>query len=130
MNRKKTFLKIILAITIIFLIFNNVFTSEVNATENFGSIPGLGDLDEYKAGGGSSASFNDIVKNIVGIIRIVGSIISVVVLVALGIKYMIGSIEERAEYKETMRPYLIGAILLFGISNVTDLLYRIGANLF
>ena len=29
---------------------------------------------------------------------------------------MTGSVEERAEYKKTMMPYLIGAFLLFGIT--------------
>ena len=38
-----------------------------------------------------------------------------VVLVAfLGIKYMLGSAEEKAEYKKDMIPYLVGAFLLFG----------------
>lgn len=41
----------------------------------------------------------------------------------LGIKYMMGSIEERASYKKSMLPYFIGAILLFGAVNITAVLY-------
>ena len=36
----------------------------------------------------------------------------------IGIRYMLGSVEEKAQYKETMTPYLIGAVLVFGITNV------------
>ena len=55
-------------------------------------------------------------NTIIGAIRTVGTIISVAVFAVLGIKYMTGSVEERAEYKKTMMPYLIGAFLLFGIT--------------
>ena len=39
----------------------------------------------------------------------------------LGVKYMMGSAEERAEYKKSMLPYLIGAILLFGASAIANM---------
>lgn len=57
-------------------------------------------------------------NTIIGAVQVVGSIISVAVLAIIGIKYMTGSVEEKAEYKKTLMPYLIGAILLFGISNI------------
>ena len=44
--------------------------------------------------------------------------VSVITLVVLGIKYMVGSIEERAEYKKSMIPYLIGAFLIGTILQV------------
>ncbi|MEI3401230.1 MAG: hypothetical protein V8R51_02250 [Clostridia bacterium] len=43
----------------------------------------------------------------------VGIVLSVVILIILGIKYMMGSAEEKAEYKKTMIPYLIGAVSVF-----------------
>ena len=44
-------------------------------------------------------------------------IISVAILSIIGIKYMTGSVEEKAEYKKTMLPYVIGAVILFGITS-------------
>ena len=41
----------------------------------------------------------------------------------LGIKYMLGSLEERASYKRSMLPYIVGAVLLFGGVNITSALY-------
>ena len=60
---------------------------------------------------------------IVGLIRVVGTIASVGMLIVLGIKYLMGSAEERAEYKKTLFPYFIGAILIFGASNLTQVIY-------
>ena len=41
----------------------------------------------------------------------------------LGIKYMLGSVEEKASYKKSMMPYLIGSVLIFGAVNVTATIY-------
>ena len=60
---------------------------------------------------------------IVGIIRVVGTIAAVAMLIVLGIKYMMGSAEERAEYKKTLFPYFIGAILIFAATNLADIIY-------
>ena len=60
---------------------------------------------------------------IVGLIRVVGTIVAVGMIIVLGIKYMMGSAEERAEYKKTLFPYMVGAILIFGASNLTQIVY-------
>lgn len=64
-------------------------------------------------------------NNLISIITTIGSIISVVVLVVLGIKYMMGSAEEKAEYKKTLLPYLIGALLLFAASTIASVVFSI-----
>lgn len=68
-------------------------------------------------------------NTIIGIIQIIGTIISVLVLAILGIKYMIGSAEERAEYKKSMKPYLIGAVMVFAITNFLGIIAPIAKNL-
>ena len=50
-------------------------------------------------------------NNIVKILQTAGVVLSVVILIVLGIKYMLGSAEEKAEYKKTMMPYVIGCLL-------------------
>ena len=47
----------------------------------------------------------------------IGIVVSVIVLIIIGIKYMMGSVEEKAEYKKTMIPYIVGAFLV-GSSSV------------
>ncbi len=63
-------------------------------------------------------------EKIIGAIQAVGSLISVGALVYIGIRYMIGSTEEKAMYKETMLPYLVGAILVFLGSNIVGAIYN------
>ena len=62
-------------------------------------------------------------SSVLGIIRVVGTIVAVGMIIVLGIKYMMGSAEERAEYKKTLFPYFIGAVLIFGASNLADMIY-------
>lgn len=37
---------------------------------------------------------------------------------------MMGSAQEKAEYKKTMIPYLIGAVLIFAASNIAGWIYN------
>lgn len=53
-----------------------------------------------------------------------GVVLSVIVLAVLGIKYMLGSAEEKAEYKKTLMPYIIGAALVFGASTIATIVYN------
>ena len=72
--------------------------------------------------GTASSASGDIQKlgnRIIGVLQAVGIVVSVVVVIVLGIKYMMGSVEEKAEYKKTMMPYLIGAALIFAASAIS-----------
>ena len=62
-------------------------------------------------------------NSIMGIIQVVGIVIAVVILMIIGIKYMMGSAEEKAEYKKTMIPYIVGAILIFAASTIANVAY-------
>ena len=63
-------------------------------------------------------------QTIISYISIAGIVISVIVLLILGIKYMIGSASEKAEYKKTMIPYLVGAVLIFGASAIAQVIVK------
>lgn len=83
--------------------------------------------DKYKPGSIKDSEVGELLAKgniIVGVIQVVGSIISVVALVIIGIKYMTGSLEEKAEYKKTMIPYIIGATMLFAASNLVQAIYE------
>lgn len=68
-------------------------------------------------------------NQIIGIITTVGVVVAVVILLVLGIKYMMGSASEKAEYKKTMIPYLVGAILIFGASAITQVVVSIASGI-
>ena len=66
---------------------------------------------------------------IMGIVQTVGVVVAVVILMVLGIKYMMGSAEEKADYKKTMIPYVIGAILIFGATTIANMVYNFATGL-
>ena len=68
-------------------------------------------------------------NSIIGILQVVGIVLSVIVLIVLGIKYMMGSAEEKAEYKKTMMPYIVGAALIFAASAFAQVIYQFFANI-
>ena len=63
-------------------------------------------------------------NSIIGILQVVGIVLSVIVLIVIGIKYMMGSAEEKAEYKKTMMPYIVGAALIFAASAFAQVIYQ------
>ena len=78
---------------------------------------------------GDATQYKSMVKNIVGYINVIGVIISVIILIVLGIKYMLGSVEEKAEYKKTMMGYVIGALMIFSTTTIANILYNIGLSI-
>lgn len=68
-------------------------------------------------------------KAIVSVTRVLGVVVAVVVLLILGIKYMIGTTQERADYKKTMVPYIIGAIIIFASTTIVGVIYDLTTSL-
>ena len=71
----------------------------------------------------------EIGNKIIGTIQVIGSIVSVIAIMIIGIRYMACSVEEKAQYKETMGPYFIGAVLVFGITTALRIVYDIAQSL-
>ena len=80
-------------------------------------------INPVTTGNGTTAA-TGIGNKIIGILQVVGILISVIVLMILGIKYMMGSAEEKAEYKKTFIPFIIGAILVFAASALANVIYE------
>ncbi len=58
----------------------------------------------------------DFIDTLTDAVRIIGVFVAVGALMVIGIKYVTGSIEEKANYKKTMIPYIVGCFVLFGAS--------------
>lgn len=63
---------------------------------------------------GDWTSFNDLA----GILWGAGVFIVLICGTILGIKYMFSSVEEKANIKENMRPYIIGAVIILGALSI------------
>ena len=92
------------------------FTTVANATA--GDVANI--FQKAEESNVDTGDMTTVAGNIVNIITWVGIIVAIIVLLVLGIKYMMGSAAEKAEYKKTMIPYLVGAVLIFGASAIVQ----------
>ncbi len=118
MNKTMKILSIVLMAIMLVASISTISMADVDAGGIAGQLTGT-----------ETGASNDVVNignQIIGILTTVGVVVAVVVLLILGIKYMMGSASEKAEYKKTMIPYLVGAILIFGASAITKVVVGIG----
>ena len=106
--------KILVVMLLVLMTMTMFMSVTVNASTDSAS-----KVDDLFNGGSVQVDgINNVGKNIISIITTIGIIVAVIVLLILGIKYMMGSASEKAEYKKTMIPYLVGAVLIFGASAI------------
>jgi len=64
-----------------------------------------------------------LVNKILGFIQW-GTLIGGVILVAvLGVKYMMGSLEEKSQYQKSFVPLIVGIVVVFGASTIAKVLF-------
>ena len=104
LNRKK-----IISIALIVITILSIATQVMAVDPN--------QYDPRGKGGRSNLSLNK-AGQVLGYIRLVGIIVAVASLMVIGIKFMLASAEEKAEYKKKMIPYIIGFIMLIAIISI------------
>ena len=118
--KNKTLLKTLKIITILAIIIF-LFTPICLA----GGTPTTIDPNEWKPDDLEMQDYDEVVDVavvIIAVIRYVGVAVSIIVLLIIVIKYMTGTVQEKAEYKKTMIPYLIGVFIFFALSQILPLI--------
>ena len=121
-QRKKLFTIFILILSVL-----AIFSSTCMAIND-----PITDPNAYKPGNINASDANVVTSKagvIFNVISSLGIITAVITIVVIGIKYMIGSVEEKAEYKKTMIPYLIGVVMIGSISGILRLIASLAANI-
>ena len=62
---------------------------------------------------------------ILGIIQVIGAFVCVGALMIIGIRSMIGSAEQKSVIKNSMPGYIVGVILLAGVTTLPSIIYNI-----
>ena len=62
---------------------------------------------------------------VVKAIRNIAAIAAVVILSILGIKYMMGSTQEKAEYKKSFIPLIVGIIVVVAATSIATFLFQV-----
>ena len=71
----------------------------------------------------TDGGLKNMAEKIIGVLQVIGVAVAVIILAVLGIKYMLGSAEEKAEYKKAFMPYIIGAALVFMAPTLANIVY-------
>lgn len=71
----------------------------------------------------SSTDIQTFGGKILGVVQTVGVVVAVIIIVVVGVKYLMGSAEEKAEYKKTMIPYVVGAALVAAGPMIANAVY-------
>ncbi len=130
--KKISYLILVLILLQFMLLSINTYVL-ASSTDQTGLISPIQDPDIYKPTPEPSTSFNAILKvagSVLGSIRNIGIIVSVISVMIVGIKYILGSVEEKAEYKATMIPIVIGIVMLSSIITIIDIIYTATTNIF
>ena len=84
-------------------------------------ISGMEGIGQVGTEEGMNSRVRYVLNAVIKLIQIVGSGIAIIMVIMLGIKYMLASPGEKADYKKTAVPILIGCILLFAASNIAGI---------
>ena len=125
----------ILKVLIVFIILqiivsNNTYVHASMWGEIFGSADKFIEKGEQGvAGTVDSSKVKDVSNGIYNTLFGIAVALSVVVGGVLGIKFMTSSVEEKAQVKEALIPYVAGCVVAFGSFGIWRLVMVIGSNL-
>ena len=105
-KNRKIIMLIITIFTIAFMVVPIISKATINPS----------DFEPEKPSQSDVTKIVDIANPIIGTIKVAGIVIAVIILTIIGIKFMTGSIEEKAEYKKVLPGYFIGAIMVVAIT--------------
>lgn len=116
------YITIILVITFLLLSFSASY-SRTNAAALSNIVSGADGF--IQNGQGSSKIDNDDIHNLsdslYNILLIIGTVIAMIVGVVLGIQFITGSVEAKSKVKESLIPYVVGCIVIFGAFGIWKL---------
>ena len=123
-------IKKIIVITIIFQIIfmpisNAAFWDDIITSGETFISEGQGSTDSLI----SDSNLEKTINEIYNALLVLGVVLSVLIGAGLGIKFMVGSVEEQAKIKELLYPYVIGCIVIFGAFGIWKILINVLSNL-
>ena len=94
------------------------FTTNVLAADGTALSP-----SELQASYGNTGDLTTKAGKIMGMIRNISAIAAVIIIMVLGVKYMLGSVEEKADYKKSFVPLIIGIILVVAATSIATFIF-------
>ncbi len=114
MSKTVKILSVLLIAIMLLSTVSTVFASEIDPSKI---------EPTYK--GQDTGKIQEKASNILGWIRNIAAVAAVIIIAILGVKYMIGSTEERADYKKSFIPLIIGIVVVLSASTLAGWIFSI-----
>ena len=114
----KKITKILTMVLLIAMIVLSV--SEVFATSGI-----ISNIENSAKGNVEMGTLPQTVGKVIAYIRNASILIGVVIIIILGIKYMLGSVEEKAGYQKSFVPLVVGIIVVMAATSIASFLFSI-----
>lgn len=128
MKSKKNIYKVLFILFVISSLLL-IYSSKTYATDSI-----MQGADDFLGKGTVDILDETAIKNtsdiIFNVFSIVGTVIVVVIGAILGIQFIMGSTEEKAKVKETLIPYIIGSVVIFGAVGIWSLAINVFNGIF
>lgn len=125
---KKTvkIVSILLAFVMIMSLSSSVFAANNTTSTPFTPSEMKNSIDTKT---NATNSIKKIGGSLIGMLQTAGVVVAIIIMIVIGIKYMMGSTADKAEYKKSLMPYLVGAIFIFGAVAVSEMVFQLSSNL-
>lgn len=117
----KKVVNIITVITLLIIILNTLavttYATSADSTTIDSVIDGAGDFikdGERQQARIKQEDLQELSSTIYNVLLVIGVIVAAIVGIVLAIKFITGSIEEKADVKAMLIPYVIGCVVVFG----------------
>ena len=124
MNKTMKILTVmLLAITLVMFFSSNVLaTSTSKASGLISNIEKATDNAEKNV---DTSKFVSTAGKIIVLLRNFSIIAGVILIIVLGVKYMMGSVEQKSDYQKSFVPLVIGIILVIGATSIASFLFSL-----
>lgn len=123
-NKMKLISMVVVIMIMIFTLLSVVY--EVKADFNPGDI--INNVGrEANTASVDTTSLNSKAGKILAYIRNIAVIAGVIIITILGVKYMTGSLEEKAEYKKSFIPLIVGIIVIMAATAIATTIFSIAS---
>lgn len=106
----------IMLVSVVTPVFATGLTGQLNSLESAMS-------NESNKADSETTDIMNMVAKIINLIRNVAVIGGVLILTILGFKYMLGSAEEKADYKKSLVPLVVGIVVVMAATSIMSLIF-------
>lgn len=124
MKNKMKLISIVAVIMIVtFMLISTVY--EVKASNPGSIIDGVNLAAGTADLGTSEDTLKDKAGTILAYIRNIAAIAGVIIISILGVKYIVGSVEQKAEYKKNFMPLIVGILIVVLATQIAKMLFSV-----